>query len=103
MELNLTEAKSFITDKFRNAGDFDFMNDEDMGAILSLLLSMDSEYLDEIEEGDDVYDEEIIFDRMLAAVEKKFDKYKSYLMRFVDDYMDFMEQYLVSIDAIEWD
>jgi len=27
----------------------------------------------------------------------------SYLMRLVDDYMDFMEQYLVSIDAVEWE
>ena len=40
---------------------------------------------------------------MLAEVNKKFEKYKTYLMRLVDDYMDFMEQYLVSIDAIEWE
>lgn len=101
MELDINEAKKFITEKFRNAGDFDFMNEEDMDAILTVLIGLDSAYLDEI--GDDVYDEEVIYERMLAEVNKKFEKYKTYLMRMVDDYMDFMEQYLVSIDAIEWE
>lgn len=101
MELNLNEALSFITEKFRNAGDFDFINDEDLAAIIKTLLDLDAAYLDEI--GDDVYDEEVIYERMMTSVNKQFDKYKTYLMRFVDDYMDFMEQYLVSIDAIEWE
>lgn len=101
MELNLIEAQSFITEKFRNAGDFDFINDEDLGAIIRMLLDLDAAYLDEI--GDDVYDEEVIYERMMSSANKQFDKYKTYLMRFVDDYMDFMEQYLVSIDAIEWE
>lgn len=101
MELNLNEARIFITEKFRNAGDFDFINDEDMADIIKLLLELDAAYLDEI--GDDVYDEEVIYERMMSSVNNRFDKYKTYLMRFVDDYMDFMEQYLVSIDAIEWE
>ncbi len=101
MDFDINDAKKYIATKFRNAQDFDFVSDEDLGAILSVLLKLDSEYLDEI--GDDVYDEEVIYERMLAEVKKKFDKYNTYLMRLVDDYMDFMEQYLVSIDAIEWE
>lgn len=101
MELDLNEAQSFIMEKFHNAGDFSFINDEDMADIIKILLKLDEAYLDEI--GDGVYDEEVIFERMISSVNKQFDKYKTYLMRFVDDYMDFMEQYLVSIDAIEWE
>ena len=40
---------------------------------------------------------------MLKSVSSKFSRYQTYLMRLVDDYMDFMEQYLVSIDAVEWE
>ncbi len=101
MDININEAQSFILEKFRNAGDFDFMSDEELSSIISTLLALDAVYLDEI--GDDVYDEEIIYERMIDAVNKQYDKYKTYLMRLVDDYMDFMEQYLVSIDAIEWE
>jgi hypothetical protein len=93
MELDIIAAKDFIAGKFRNAGDFDFIPDEQLEEIISALVAIDDEYLRKIAEDDSPYDE----------VSSKFSRYQTYLMRLVDDYMDFMEQYLVSIDAVEWE
>ena len=101
MEIDFDEAKKYIVGEFKNQGDFDFIPAEECSAMVSLLVDIDSEYMLEVME-DDIYDEDFIYEKMLAAITEKYDKYKTYLMRFVDDYMDFMEQYLASIDAVEW-
>lgn len=102
MELDLVQAKRYIAEKFNNQGDFDFISEVDFSTMLDTLLDLDAKYLDEI--GDELpYDEDDIFERMQAALNKQFPNYKAYLMRFIDDYMDFMEEYLVSIDAVEWE
>lgn len=95
--------KDFIAGKFRNAGDFDFIPDEQLEEIISALVAIDDEYLRKIAEDDSPYDEEYVYEHMLKSVSSKFSRYQTYLMRLVDDYMDFMEQYLVSIDAVEWE
>lgn len=102
MELNIQEAKQYITEKFRNQGDFEFLPEADFEKMLDKLIELDSAYINEIGE-EQPYDEDEIFDRMHGALTKEFSNYKTYLMRFVDDYMDFMEQYLVSIDAFDWE
>ena len=103
MELDIIAAKDFIAGKFRNAGDFDFIPDEQLEEIISALVAIDDEYLRKIAEDDSPYDEEYVYEHMLESVSSKFSRYQTYLMRLVDDYMDFMEQYLVSIDAVEWE
>ena len=102
MELDLAEAKKYITEKFNNQGDFDFLAESDFSGMLDVLLALDAAYLEEIGE-EEPYDEDVIFERMHSALVKQYPNLKTYLMRFVDDYMDFMEQYLVSIDAVEWE
>ncbi|MBQ4428844.1 MAG: hypothetical protein II871_03635 [Clostridia bacterium] len=102
MEIDLNSAKQYIAGKFKNQGDFDFISEADFSAMLDELLDIDAKYLDEI--GEELpYDEDEVFERMQSALVKKYPTYKTYLMRFVDDYMDFMEEYLVSIDAVEWE
>ena len=103
MELDIIAAKDFIAGKFRNAGDFDFIPDEQLEEIISALVAIDDEYLRKIAEDDSPYDEEYVYEHKLKSVSSKFSRYQTYLMRLVDDYMDFMEQYLVSIDAVEWE
>lgn len=102
MELDLAQAKAYIIEKFKNQGDFDFVPDADFSAMLDALLALDSAYLDEIGD-EEPYDEDVIFERMCAELNGKYPAYKTYVMRLVDDYMDFMEQYLVSIDAVDWE
>lgn len=36
-------------------------------------------------------------------MQAQFPAYKMYAMRLSEDYLDFAEEYLVSVDAIEWD
>lgn len=102
MELNIEQARSYIAAKFRAQGDFDFMNDEELEGIINLLLGIDAIYLDEVGE-DGVYDEDTVYERMISAASTGYSRYQTYLMRFVDDYIDYMEQYLVSIGAVEWE
>ena len=103
MELDIIAAKDFIAGKFRNAGDFDFIPDEQLEEIISALVAIDDEYLRKIAEDDSPYDEEYVYKHMLKSVSSELSRYQTYLMRLVDDYMDFMEQYLVYIDAVEWE
>ena len=101
MEIDFNKAKEYINDEFRKQGDFDFIPAEERSLMVEMLVDIDSEYMLEGMK-DDIYDEDFIYEKMLKAVSAEYDKYKTYLMRFIDDYMDFMEQYLASIDAIEW-
>ena len=101
LELNVNEAAAQVARDFENEGDFDFMTEEERLALITKLVTIDVAYMDEI--GDDVYDEDVIYERLYAAAEEQCPQYKTYLMRFVDDYMDFMEQYLVQIGAVEWE
>lgn len=102
MELDREQAKQYIAEKFKNQGDFDFISEQDFAKMLETLIDIDQKYLDEI--GEELpYDEDEVFERMQRTLQKDYPSYKTYLMRFVDDYMDFMEEYLVSIDAVEWE
>ena len=99
--MDVNEATAHIVADFENEGDFDFVKQDEMRKLVEKLVNVDFAYMDEI--GDDVYDEDVIYERLYAAAEETCPQYKTYLMRFVDDYMDFMEQYLVSIGAVEWE
>lgn len=100
-ELDINAAAEHIAGDFEKEGDFDFMKEEERIALIKKLAAVDIAYMDEI--GEDVYDEDVVYERLYAAAEETCPQYKTYLMRFVDDYMDFMEQYLVSIGAVEWE
>ncbi|MCR5611127.1 MAG: hypothetical protein K6F68_04765 [Clostridiales bacterium] len=95
------EALANIRTKFENQGDFDFMKPEELSAALTKLIAIDSAYMQDL--GDEPYDEDVIYDRLFAAANETLPQYKTYLMRLVDDYMDFMEQYLVEAGIIEWE
>ena len=50
-----------------------------------------------------VYDDDAAFDFMDEKMNERYPAQKMYLMRFVEDYMDYCEQYLDSIGAIDWE
>lgn len=76
MELDIIAAKDFIAGKFRNAGDFDFIPDEQLEEIISALVAIDDEYLRKIAEDDSPYDEEYVYEHMLKSVSSKFSRYQ---------------------------
>ena len=101
MELNLEEAKAYVSDKFVKQGEYDFLDEATLNKMLDTLLDMDSAYMDTLGDDGD-YDEDAVFDAMHERMMKDYPSYKMYMMRFVEDYMDFMDEYLDSIGAIEW-
>lgn len=102
MEFDIDAAVNGIVEKFNAEGDFEFMKPEELKSLTETLVTIDFAYMDEIGE-DGVYDEDVVYERLYKKATEDYEQYKTYLMRFVDDYMDFMEEYLVSIGAIEWE
>lgn len=103
-EYTTADAKKFITERFRAEGDFAFMPDADLSAVLDAVLAEDEKYQAESAESEaGVYDEDVAYDRLFAMLQERFPQFKMYCMRLAEDYLDFAEQYLVSIDAIEWE
>ena len=94
-------AAARIKENFDNEGDFSFMKPEELEAVVAELVSIDHDYMDEI--GESPYDEDEIYERLYKAANERLPQYKAYLMRLVDDYMDFMEQYLVDEGYVEWE
>ena len=94
-------AAASIKEKFDNQGDFDFMKPEELSGIISVFVGIDCDYMEKL--GDEPYDEDEVFERLDKTANEKLPQYKTYLMRLVDDYMDFMEQYLAEEGYIEWD
>lgn len=94
-------AAAKIKENFDNEGDFAFMKPEELEGVIKTLVGIDHDYMDEI--GDAPYDEDDIYERLYAAANEALPEYKTYLMRLVDDYMDFMEQYLVDEGLVEWE
>ena len=95
------EALVKIKANFDNEGDFSFMKPEELESVLAKLIAIDHDYM--LDLGDEPYDEEEIYEKLQAAANAALPQYKTYLMRLVDDYMDFMEQYLVDAGVIEWE
>lgn len=93
--------RAYVLDKFQKEGDFDFLKEEELAAMVDTMLELDAAYAESI--GDDVYDDDAAYDAMYAALQEKYPDYKMYCMRLAEDYLDFSEEYLVSIDAIEWE
>ena len=52
---------------------------------------------------DGEYDDDAAYEALYAHMQARFPEYKMYAMRLSEDYLDFAEEYLVSVDAIEWD
>ena len=49
------------------------------------------------------YDDDAAYEALYADLQQRFPAYKMYAMRLSEDYLDFAEEYLVSVDAIEWE
>lgn len=95
------EMKKYILNKFTAEGDFDFLKAGELEAMVDAMAALDEAYMQSVGEG--VYDDDEAYARLFAAMQQQFPDYKAYCMRLCEDYMDFSEEYLVSIDAIDWE
>jgi hypothetical protein len=104
VDVDVSEMKKYILGKFTAEGDFDFLKEGELTAIVDALLELDEEYMKKSGADDGaVYDDDEAYELIFAGIQKRFAQYKMYAMRLVEDYMDFAEEYLASVGAIEWE
>lgn len=104
-EYSPAEARAYILDLFTKQGDFlEIVTADELGALVDEVMALDEAFMEKngCNEGE-VYDDDDAFDAMFEEMGKRHEPIKMYMMRLVEDYMDYNEQYLDSIGAIEWD
>ena len=103
-EYSVENAKKFIKERFVAQGDFLIFKEEIFDSMLDRIVELDEEFMESTGVNDgDVYDDDKAFDYLFEGMQKSFEEQKMYCMRFVEDYMDYSEQYLDSIGAIDWE
>lgn len=104
IDINIEEMKAYIINKFTVEGDFDFLEEGELKRIVDDLMELDNEYMAKsgADEGED-YDDDDAYELIFAGMQKRWAKYKEFAMRLSEDYLDFAEEYLESVGAIEWE
>lgn len=103
-DINMNEMKEYILNKFKVEGDFDFLDEDTLKEMIDSMLAFDEEYMKSagVDEGE-IYDEDDAYDKIFASMQEKYPDHKMYCMRLSEDYLDFVEEYLASVDAIDWE
>ena len=101
-DVDLNEMKAYILNKFNVEGDFDFLKDGLMEELVDAMMAIDQSDLAKLGEDDD-YDDDDAYDLLYEGMQKKYPELKMYAMRLSEDYLDFSEEYLESVGAIEWE
>lgn len=98
------KAFEFILGKFKELKDYDFIKEDNFREMVKRVIELDREYIETSgAEEDGVYDDDEAFEFMQGKMKEEFPEYKMYMMRLVEDYMEYEEEYLESIGAIEWE
>ena len=100
---NREEAEAFILNKFKEQGDFSFVDEGLFREMVRSIQELDAQYIDQCESEDAVYDDDEAYERIHHAMTEKYPDLKTYMMRLVDDYLGYSEDYLESIGAIDWE
>lgn len=103
MDNNANEIRAFVKDKFIAQGDFSILPEGMLDKLLDAIIALDEEYMDKagVDDGA-VYDDDEAYELFMSKLPALFPEQKMYLMRFVEDYMEYSEAYLESIGAIDW-
>ena len=101
-EYDAAAAKAAIKDKFAAQGDFLIFEDALLDEMLAKVMALDEEYIASIKE-DDYYDDDAAAEYMVKGMKACFEDQQMYMMRFVDDYMEYNEAYLEEQGLIEWE
>lgn len=99
------EAKAFIRDRFIEQGDFlEIVDDETLDAFICAAMALDEAFMHETGADDGrVYDDDAAFDYMHEGMMLRFPNHRMYMLRLVEDYMDYNEAYLDSLGLIDWE
>ena len=91
-----------ILNKFIEQGDFCIFDEAVLGEMVGKALTLDEAYASGLKD-DAYYDDDEAFDYLLKGMQEAFPDQKMYMMRFVEDYMEYDEAYLESAGLIDWE
>lgn len=98
------EAKLAIKKKFVAQGDFLIFEEKLFDEMLDKVLELDAAFMEQAEESaDGFYNDDEAFDALVKGMQEAFPENKMYMMRFVEDYMEYNEQYLDEAGLIDWE
>lgn len=100
----MKDARTFILEKLEKAGEYAFLPSGRLEEMLDKIITLDEQFMNEtgVEDGE-VYDDEAAQEYLFKNMAEAFPEHRMYLMRFTEDYLDYNEDYLESIGAIDWD
>ncbi len=100
----MEDARTYLLGRFKAEGDYDFLPEGVLEEMLAKLLELDGDFMRQtgVELGEP-YDDDAACDALFEGMVPAFSQWRMYLMRLVEDYLDYNEEYLESIDAIEWE
>jgi len=104
-EYDEAQAKAYILECFQEQGDFSEIADaKTMDEMVSAVMALDAAFMHEsgADEGE-VYDDDAAYDYLHERMMERFPDHKMYLLRFVEDYLDYSERYLDSLGLIDWE
>ena len=104
-EYSAADARAYILGCFAEQRDFaEIMDEQKLGEMLDAVMALDAAFMKETgaDEGA-VYDDDAAYDYMHEKMSAKFAEHKMYMLRLVEDYMDYNERYLDSLGLIDWD
>ena len=99
----MDEARDYILEQYIKGGDYAFLPEGLLPKLLDTLMAYDEEFMESagVNEGEE-YDDEAASAWLFQKMTEAFPDYKMYMLRFTEDYLDYNEEYLNSIGAIEW-
>lgn len=103
MEQQMTE-REYIISRYAQQGDFNIFEDALVAKMVDSVLALNEEYMEKagISEGN-FYDDDAAFDYFMEKLPTLYPEQKMYLMRFIEDFMEYDEAYLESTGAIDWE
>lgn len=101
-DIDKSAMRAYVLDKFVKEGDFDFLKSGELNEMVDAMIELDTAYMDYLAE-DAMYEDDDAYEKLFTAMQERYPQYKMYCMRLAEDYLDFAEEYLVSVGAIEWE
>jgi hypothetical protein len=101
-DIDKSAMRAYVLDKFVKEGDFDFLKSGELNEMVDAMIELDTAYMDSLAE-DAMYEDDDAYEKLFTAMQERYPQYKMYCMRLAEDYLDFAEEYLVSVGAIEWE
>lgn len=99
------QARAYILEQYRQQGDFlELFSEEELGRMVNEIMTFDDAYMEEsgVNSGG-VYDDDAAYTYLHKMMSELHPAHQMYMMRFVEDYLDYNEAYLDSLGIIEWE